>query len=177
MNPKKFLDQFAKESGYSDMEDMMGQCSESYQEVEPWCKILERYQSECSIEDLNEQIKSRPDKGQVSDGYHTFDELYEHRCILYIALCAAINTIYGDEDVFGGMSVWRSRLHHDGSSFEGWFILGIKDAEVGQITYHLPERLWKHCSFASTLERGLPWDGHTSDDVLDRLTNIIDLLK
>lgn len=26
------------------------------------------------------------DAGKVSDGYHTFDELYEHRCLLFINL-------------------------------------------------------------------------------------------
>lgn len=25
--------------------------------------------------------------GDMSDGYHTFDELYEHRCLLFINLC------------------------------------------------------------------------------------------
>lgn len=25
--------------------------------------------------------------GDISDGYHTFDELYEHRCLLFIRLC------------------------------------------------------------------------------------------
>lgn len=26
-------------------------------------------------------------RGQLSDGYHSFDELYEHRLVLFIALC------------------------------------------------------------------------------------------
>lgn len=29
------------------------------------------------------------DAEQVSDGYHTFGELYAHRCILFAALCHA----------------------------------------------------------------------------------------
>lgn len=39
------------------------------------------------IKEINEAIKLLPNAGEVSDGYHTFDELYEHRVALFIALC------------------------------------------------------------------------------------------
>ncbi|MEO0852714.1 MAG: hypothetical protein AAFY15_04335, partial [Cyanobacteria bacterium J06648_11] len=61
-----------------------------------------------------------------------------------------------------------SKLHHDGSSFEGWFIAGIQ-LKTGQITYHLPMRLWDKCGAFETLDRGKEWDGHTSEDVVKRL--------
>lgn len=90
----------------------------------------------------------------TSDGYHTFRELYEHRHSL---LGAFIN-------VFGG---WKSKLHHDGSHMEGWFIAGT-ELPSGMITYHLPERLWSAFP-AEELEFAPEWDGHTAEDTVERL--------
>jgi len=97
--------------------------------------------------------------GQVSDGYHTFDELYEHRCLLFIAVMKAHPAL-----------AWRARAHADGSRLEGWWIGGL-DLPSGRITYHLPDRLWSLLDNAAvaTRERAPEWDGHTSADVLDRL--------
>ncbi len=103
---------------------------------------------------------------QVSDGYHTMGELYDHRVTLFIALCRTIQQKTG-QDV-----TWRSRLHADGSSFEGWFILGIYQEKSKQITYHLPLKDWERCNFALTLEKAPEWDGHTSAEVIQRLKQL-----
>jgi hypothetical protein len=95
----------------------------------------------------------------MSDGYHTFDELYEHRHALFIALCRELK----------GFPIWRSRRHHDGSTYEGWFIMGIGSSPGEQITYHLPERLWSAVPFAVVLDCAPEWDGHTPEDVVQRL--------
>ena len=94
----------------------------------------------------------------TSDGYHTFKELYEHRITLFIALARNIDIV-----------AWRSKLHSDGSSLDGWFILGIAKSKGNQITYHLPNKKWEETSFAETLEKAPDFDGHTSQDVLKRL--------
>lgn len=101
--------------------------------------------------------------GEVSDGYHTFNELYDHRIELFIALCRWIrsNGI--------GPAVWRSRKHSDGSMFDGWFVAGIDTVSGRQITYHLPIGRWGDCEFMQTLDAAPEWDGHTPADVLDRL--------
>lgn len=96
--------------------------------------------------------------GQVSDGYHTFDELYEHRCLLLIALANTSTSL----------KAWKSRKHEDGSAFDGWFIAGL-DLPTGPITYHLPDRLWSLLTVPE-LESAPAWDGHTSQNVLERLT-------
>lgn len=101
----------------------------------------------------------------IGDGYHTFDELYEHRITLYIALCRFVS-------MGRHTNVWRSKLHSDGSSFEGWFILGINTVPNYQITYHLPLSRWAETNFAGTLEQAPEFDGHTSQDVLERLKNL-----
>lgn len=104
---------------------------------------------------------------QVSDGYHTIAELYDHRITLYIALCKAVNNELRPPE--WGTPVWRSKLHFDGSSYEGWFILGIFTVKGNQISYHLPLDRWDETNFAETLDQAPEWDGHTSNDVLTRL--------
>lgn len=114
--------------------------------------------------------------GCISDGYHTFDELYEHRITLFIALCRKIQSplYYGDQrNIMGDdLKVWRSKLHSDGTSFDGWFILGINKEKGKQITYHLPISKWEETEFAETLEKAPEFDGHTSEDVLERLNKL-----
>ncbi len=108
------------------------------------------------------------DKSQISDGYHTFAELYEHRHALFVALCRVHND-WGETIGMDDTQVWRSKQHADGTMFDGWFIMGIAKAPGEQITYHLPIDLWNKTAFAPTLDRAPAWDGHTSADVLMRL--------
>ena len=102
----------------------------------------------------------------ASDGYHTFDELYEHRIELYIAL--ARECAYREY----ALDVWRSKLHSDGSSFDGWFVLGIGSTPGMQITYHLPDDRWDDCDFAQEREKAPEFDGHTPADVLKRIREL-----
>ena len=97
------------------------------------------------------------DVSQVSDGYHTFAELYEHRCILFANLA----------DCYEGESfkTWRNQ---NGEKWDGWFILGI-NTRFGQITYHLPDYLWERLPQIKEIESNADYDGHTSKDVIDRL--------
>lgn len=97
--------------------------------------------------------------GETSDGYHTFNELYEHRHALFIKLCLSHPDIS-----------WRSKLHSDGTMFDGWFIAGM-NLPTGVITYHLPERLWDSLAFINTPNFAPEWDGHTAADTVDRLSN------
>lgn len=114
--------------------------------------------------------KRNPDvPGKISDGYHTFDELYEHRIVLWIALCRVWAT-----SVQVVKYVWRSKKHSDGSKIDGWFLLGMGDENGEQITYHLPMRFWKATNFCkqNTLPKAPEFDGHTSADVLDRISKL-----
>lgn len=101
------------------------------------------------------------------DGYHTFDELYEHRIRLYIELCKNIGK------KVGWSNIWCSVKHSDGTTFGDWFVLGINKEKGKQITYHLPARFWEEVAeFAEILEQAPEFDGHTSEDVLQRLSFI-----
>lgn len=102
------------------------------------------------------------DTNLISDGYHTFGELYEHRIILYMALCREISNF--------SMNVWKTQVHSDGSVWDGWFLLGINSDPGTQITYHLPMSKWDQCTWANPIEKAPPFDGHTSEDVLKRIS-------
>jgi hypothetical protein len=96
------------------------------------------------------------DTNAISDGYHTFGELYEHRQALFIAL-AKTNPRFA----------WRCKQHDDGTMYDGWFIAGM-ELPTGQISYHLPIKAWRKLDGVLTVERP-QWDGHTSLDVVVRL--------
>ena len=103
-------------------------------------------------------IPVRLDFSQVSDGWHTFAELYEHRHMLYLFICGER---YHE--------CWRSRKKSDGTEDDGWFILGW-ESEFGQVSYHLPDEYWGLCERLRIAEMSVsPWDGHNSQDVISRL--------
>lgn len=122
-------------------------------------------------------IRAEGENLEVSDGYHTMDELYDHRIELWIAICR-IAAQFGKH--FAGLDaakaevfqVWRSWEHADGSLFEGWFILGMGKKSGEQITYHIPAARWDDCLWAEFRNSAPEWDGHSSADVLERLKNI-----
>lgn len=127
---------------------------------------------------LNAQIKDVVSKspniemGDISDGYHTFNELYDHRITLFIVLCNLM-VICNRSDLYE--MPWKSKKHSDGTMFDGWFIAGIGTKNGEQITYHLPIAKWNDLK-VKTLPKAPEWDGHTLNDVLDRLMEVIKAL-
>jgi hypothetical protein len=118
-------------------------------------------------EEVNFIIKKNGiDTNKVSDGYHTFGELYDHRIGLFIMLCKFMQLFDEEYDI------WKSKLHHDGVGYDGWFIMGIGQQKGGQISYHLPLSVWDETHFVTELETAPEWDGHTSADVLKRIKDL-----
>lgn len=99
------------------------------------------------------------DTQNISDGYHTFDELYKHRYALFAVLC---NQLYLPENCY------KCRKHADGTMYEGWFIVVVNLPTVGQISYHIPEKYWDKFNVREK-EKSNDFDGHTSEDVIKRL--------
>ena len=100
------------------------------------------------------------DMGNVSDGYHTFNELYEHRHVLFLIVMA-----------YAYMAGDKTWVDID-SGTPDWFLAGI-DTRAGQISYHLPARLFPLAVRA--IKPGYqrqPYDGYTTDDVLHRLQTL-----
>lgn len=93
------------------------------------------------------------DVEKMSDGYHTFADLYEQRLILSAALAK------------NNPHAWKSKRHEDGSVpfGGGWFIMGF-DTDEGCYTYHYELKNWDLFQ-CKELNKGKPWDGHTSKDV------------
>jgi len=103
------------------------------------------------------------DTNLVSDGYHTFVELYQHRCLLWAYIVSTLGV--------ASMSGFKTRKNSEGDEWEGWFIAGMNYPD-GQITYHLPDSMWD-LVHAPVIERNDRYDGHTSADVVKRITEIL----
>ena len=96
--------------------------------------------------------------GEASDGYHTFNELYDFRREYNAAL---VNS--------GIWKAHKSYRHHDGELCfgGGWFIVMI-ETPFGQISNHYENKYWNefHCEEKEFADE---WDGHTEKDVIARL--------
>lgn len=101
--------------------------------------------------------------GKVSDGYHTFDELYHHRAILFAVICNNNPEL-----------AWKSKLHDTGDMYEGMFIVGI-DTPKGQATYHYDIEPYWDIFNVKELDHAPKWDGHTSDDAIMRIASLADI--
>ena len=107
------------------------------------------------------EVANVKDIGDVSDGFHTFNGLYEQRMILFAALVKA----YKDK-------AWKSYRHEDGEYCfgGGWFIVGI-DTPEGSYTYHYENKYWDMFDCVD-LTRAKHWDGHTEKDAETRLMSL-----
>lgn len=97
----------------------------------------------------------------IRDEYHSMNELYDHRMMLFVALlncCRDVNKVF------------KSKLHHDGTMFgPEWFIAGIEQDGKCWLSYHLKVDPYWDMMGSYEVERAPEWDGHTSKDVLERL--------
>ena len=90
----------------------------------------------------------------LSDGFHTFRQLYYQRMMLFATI------VKQNKD-----KAWKSLRHEDGELCfgGGWFIVGI-DTPEGSYTYHYEANYYSLFD-CEELERGKHWDGHTEKDV------------
>lgn len=95
--------------------------------------------------------------GDTSDGYHTFNELYHHRAMLFSVVVSDHRDI-----------AWKSRKHHDGTMYDDMFIIGV-ETPWGQATYHYDVDPYWDMFNCKELERAPEWDGHTPDDAIERI--------
>jgi hypothetical protein len=112
------------------------------------------------------------EKMDAQDGYHTFEELYDHRFALFIALCKTLAKQIERDGLSAVPNPWKSLKHSDGSMYEGWFVMGINYNKGTQISYHLPNCYWEELAMIETLEKAPEFDGHTPADVVERLKKL-----
>lgn len=95
----------------------------------------------------------------LSDGYHTLQELYDHRHALTLALVAS------------GVPAWISTQHAAGDvpMYEGYFIIGLDlSSRLGgtyEVRYHMPLKYWQTALRAGAEARleAPPWDGRSQN--------------
>lgn len=94
------------------------------------------------------------DIGDVSDGFHTFNQLYHQRAMLFAAL------VNQNRDIS-----WKSRKHEDGGPCfgGGWFVVTIA-TPAGPYGYHYEDKYWDLFN-CKELEQAKHWDGYTEKDV------------
>lgn len=119
------------------------------------------------IDDINRLIIESKLSGEIftkeiSDGHHTFNELYRHRIVLFCTLCNLLPEIS-----------WKSKKHFDEENdpmFNDSFIAGINTLE-GVATYHVKLKYWEMFNIPK-LERAPKYEQYDSDDVIERVYSL-----
>jgi len=115
----------------------------------------------CEADGEFQKIHFSGEELSYGDAYHSMHELYQHRMALNIALFHEWKREY---------IVMKSKLHHDGTMFDGYFIV-MAITHEGQISYHYLLKHWDKF-ILTEVERTPEWDGHSSAEVIERLMKI-----
>ena len=99
----------------------------------------------------------------ISDGHHTFGQLYHQRAMLFATICKL------NKD-----KAWKAFKHFDGEVWDGYFIVGISTPE-GNYTYHYKNELWDIFD-VQELDHAPEYDGHTEEDVT-RLFSLVEVTE
>lgn len=106
-------------------------------------------------------------ENEISDGYHTFNELYEFRKT-YNAL------LFNEWSNANKFDVHKSWKHNDGELCfgGGWFIVSAM-LPYGQISNHYKAKDWDLFKIHITETAKYKYDGHGANDVLKRLHSLL----
>lgn len=148
------VDMVTHRSAYQPTDDELKENTKRIQEG--WSRTAEMMEGSF-IDSINERIQGHKRDGMsvkgVSDGWHTFEELYYHRMVLFSIICNQ------NKDV-----AWKSKQHHDGTMFDDEsFICGVETPE-GQYTYHYKLEHWDKFD-VQELEYAPEFDGHQPKDI------------
>lgn len=124
------------------------------------------------------------EKELISDGYHTFKELYDIRLAYNVALFNEWasswlkNKYYRDSGKLIGLiepryNVHKSWKHYDGELCfgGGWFIV-VAILPTGQISNHYKAEDWDLFKIPETEKALFSFDGHSGEDVINRLKQL-----
>ena len=129
------------------------------------CNVGQRFEPQSWWNRLADLIEPCPIDGETSDGYHTFNELYHHRAVLFSVIVATF-----------GKRAWKSKLHADGTMYDGMFIVGIETPD-GQATYHYDIDPYWDLFRCTELRRAPEWDGHTPNQAIERIGKLADIIS
>lgn len=104
--------------------------------------------------------KMPSDIGNFSDGYHTFNQLYHQRAMLFAVIVKQNKGL-----------AWKTHKHEDGEPCfgGGWFLVTI-DTPEGSYGYHYEDKYWDLFD-CEELPLAKHWDGYTEQNV-DRLLSL-----
>jgi len=106
-------------------------------------------------------------RGLIEDGCHSFNELYHYR-MLYNAM---LFNQWSTQQLF---NVHKSIRHYDGGlCFDGYYFIVVALLPTGQITNHYPMKDWNLFKVKETDKALYEYDGHTPQDVVQRITDFI----
>ena len=116
----------------------------------------------------NEFHKEYIDIDEVSDGYHTFNELYRYRLLYNAAFFNQLAKIKGNP-----FKVIKSKFHSDGQKpfGGGWFIVQCM-LPTGQISNHYELKDWDLFKIPE-MEKAYKWDGHSPEEAANRLEDFL----
>ncbi len=117
------------------------------------------------IEFLKKEKPGEFHSGYISDGFHSFDELYAYRMAYNAAL-------FNEFALNGKYDAHKSLRHADGELCfgGGWFVV-VAELPAGQITNHYPVKDWEHFRIPER-EKAAEWDGHSPGVALQRLLDL-----
>jgi hypothetical protein len=132
----------------------------------------------------------KDERGSITDGYHSFEELYTFRKV-YNALLfnewakQIVETKEWAKDEKGRLyakvvskeykyDVHKSICHNNGELCfgGGWFVV-VAVLPNGQITNHYKMEDWNLFKIPQVSRAKYEFDGHTSQDTLERMLNLI----
>jgi hypothetical protein len=146
---------------------------------------------ENTLKEVQEIVNTLKDEvGNISDGFHSFNELYEFRK-LYNALLfnewaknCKVNYewVKNDSNLLTQKvksteykyDIHKSIRHNNGELCfgGGWFVV-VAILPSGQITNHYEMKDWDLFNIPEVEKAKYEFDGHSSKDVLERMLNLI----
>ena len=113
-------------------------------------------------EKVQQIIEEDTYKDSISDGHHTFEELYKQRAILFATLCNSYKELS-----------FKTKKHFDEENdpmYNDDFLAGIYTPE-GIVTYHIKLKYWDLFDIPE-IERGPKYDGYDNNEVLKRIISL-----
>lgn len=103
---------------------------------------------------------------ELTDGYHSFKELYDFKRVYNSAL---FNLLHQTQFC----RVWKSYKHYEGDLCFGgnWFIV-VAELPTGQISNHYENKYWEEFNIPVVEKSLIEWDNPQAKDVIERLTNL-----
>ena len=119
-----------------------------------------------NIDNINSEILKLKNSGtsvkNISDGNHTFADLYFQRMYLFSVICSCYPELS-----------WKSKKHFDEENdpmFNGCFIVGINTPN-GVATYHFKLEYWDEFPIKE-IEHAPQYDGYSPNEVLARIKSL-----